>query len=158
MRGQSSRQVNASGDSKAAIGVRVRRHIRSELYDESGDSARGIAIYTLSDPRSIRDLRYVGQTQSPTRRFAQHLNTARLWLPDELPWWVKSPKLRPLYTWIRQLYADGRRMPVMVISAWTGSIGEARTLERARIVECLESRLEILNFEREILGRQGQLI
>ncbi len=157
MRGQSSRRVNG-GDSKAAIAVRVRRHIRAELYDDSGDSAPGIAIYTLSDPRSIRDVRYVGQTQSPALRFAQHLNTARLWLPDEVPWWVKSPKLRPLYTWIRELYADGGRMPVMVVSAWTGSIEEARTLERARIVECLQSRLEILNVEREILGRQGQLI
>jgi hypothetical protein len=136
----------------------VRRHIRAELYDDSGDNARGIAIYTLSDPRSIRDVRYVGQTRSPARRFAQHLNTARLWLPDELPWWVESPKLRPLYTWIRALYSDGQRMPVMVVTAWTGSVGQARVLERARIVECLESRLEILNVEREILGRQGQLI
>lgn len=146
------------GDSKAAIAVSVRRHIRAELYDDSGDSARGIAIYTLSDPRSIRDVRYVGQTQSPARRFAQHLSTARLWLPDEVPWWVKSAKLRPLYGWIRKLYADDRRMPVMVVTAWTGSLREARVLERARIMECLESRLEILNVEREILGKQGQLI
>jgi hypothetical protein len=144
--------------SKTGIAQRVRRHIRAELYDDSGDDARGIAIYTLSDPRSIREARYVGQTRSPARRFAQHLNTARLWLPDELPWWVESPRLRPLYSWIRELYADGGRMPVMVVTAWTGSVGEARVLERARIMECLGSRLEILNVEREILGRQGQLI
>jgi hypothetical protein len=150
--------VNAGSDSRAAIGMRMRRHIRAELYDDSGDRARGIAIYTLSDPRSIRDVRYVGQTQSPARRFAQHLHTARLWLPDEVPWWIKSPKLRPLYTWIRELYADDRRMPVMVVSVWAGSIGEARVLERTRIMECLESRLELLNVEREFLGRQGQLI
>jgi hypothetical protein len=148
-----------SATSKTGIAQRVRRHIRAELHDDSGDNAaRGIAIYTLSDPRSIREARYVGQTRSPARRFAQHLNTARLWLPDELPWWVESSKLRPLYTWIRELYADGQRMPVMVVTAWTGSVGEARVLERARIMECLESRLEILNVEREILGRQGQLI
>ena len=150
--------MSANADSKAAIGMRVRRHIRAELYDDSGDSARGIAIYTLSDPRSIREVRYVGQTQSPPRRFAQHLHTARLWLPDEVPWWVKSPKLRPLYTWIRTLYADDRRMPVMVVAAWAGSICEARVLERARIIECLKARIEILNIEREVLGRQGQLI
>ena len=152
------RQMNVGGDNKATVSMRMRRHIRAELYDDSGDSARGIAIYTLSDPRSIRDVRYVGQTQSPARRFAQHLNTARLWLPDEVPWWVKSPQLRPLYAWIRELYADERRMPVMVVTAWAGSIGEARVLERARIMECLESRFEILNVEREILGKQGQLI
>jgi hypothetical protein len=150
--------VNAGGDSKAMIGRRLRHHVRAELYDESGDRALGIAIYTLSDPRSIRDVRYVGQTRSPPRRFAQHLNAARLWLPDELPWWIESPKLRPLYTWIRELYADDHRMPVMVVTAWTGSIAQARVLERARITECLQNRLQILNVEREILGRQGQLI
>ena len=150
--------MSAGGDSKATIGRRVRRHIRTELYDDSGESALGIAIYTLSDPRSIREVRYVGQTRSPPRRFAQHLNTARLWLPDDLPWWVESPKLRPLYTWIRELYTDARRMPVMVLTAWTGSVAQARVLERARIMECLENRLQILNVEREILGRQGQLI
>jgi hypothetical protein len=148
----------ASAAGKTGIAQRVRRHIRAELYDDSGGDAGSIAIYTLSDPRFIREARYVGQTRSPTRRFAQHLNTARLWLPDELPWWVESPKLRPLYCWIRELYADGGRMPVMVVTSWTGSVGEARVLERARIMECLESRLEILNVEREILGRQGQLI
>lgn len=138
--------------------MRVRRHIRTEIYDDSGETAQGLAIYTLSDPRSIRDVRYVGQTRSPARRLAQHLNAARLWLSDEVPWWVKSPKLRPLYTWIRDLYADERRLPVMVVSAWTGSVAQARVLERARIMECLGSRQEILNVEREILGRQGQLI
>jgi hypothetical protein len=148
------------GDATGKTGIvrRVRRHVRAELYDDSGDDTCGIAIYALSDPRSIRAVRYVGQTRSPARRFAQHLNTARLWLPDELPWWIESPKLRPLYIWIRELYADGQRMPVMVVTAWTGSVGEARVLERARIMECLGSRLEILNVEREILGRQGQLI
>ena len=150
--------MTASGDDRAAIGVRIRRHVRAELYDDSGDSAHGIAVYTLSDPRSIRDVRYVGQTQSPARRFAQHLSHARLWHPEEVPWWVESPKLRPLYTWIRQLYADERRMPVMVVTAWTGSVAQARLLERALIVECLEGRLDILNVEREILGRQVQLI
>jgi hypothetical protein len=147
-----------SGDSKAAIGMRVRRHILAELYDDSGETAQGVAVYTLSDPRSIREVRYVGQTRSPVRRFSQHLNAARLWLPDEVPWWVKSPKLRPLYTWIRELYADEGRFPVMVVIAWAGSVAEARVLERARIMECLESRRAILNVEQEILGRQGQLI
>ena len=150
--------MTACRDGRAAIGVRMRRHIRAELYDDSGESAGGFAIYTLSDPRSIRDVRYVGQTQWPARRFAQHLHTARLWLPDEVPWGVQSPKLRPLYRWIRGLYADDRRMPVMVVSAWAASIGEARVLERAWIMACLESRLEILNVERQLLGKQGQLI
>lgn len=149
---------NPRGDGKAAIGIRIRRHIGAQLYDDSGDSARGIAIYTLSDPRAIRDVRYVGQTQSPARRFAQHLHAARLWLPAEVPWWVKSPQLRPLYTWIRELYTDNQRLPVMVITGWTESLGEARVLERARIMECLKNRVEILNIEREVLGGQGQLI
>jgi hypothetical protein len=158
MRSDSAPEMNAGADSKAALGLRMRRHVRAQLYDDSGESARAVAIYALADPRSIREVRYVGQTKSPTRRFAQHLNTARLWLPDEVPWWIQSPKLRPLYTWIRELYADEHRMPVMVVTAWAASIGEARVLERARIMECLERRLEILNVEREILGKQAQLI
>ena len=104
------------------VGQKVRRHIREQLYHEIGMSAHGIAIYTLSDPRSIRDVRYVGQTSSPARRFLQHLNTAKLWLPDDVPWWVKSPKLRPLYTWIRELYTDEHRLPVMVVSACVDSV------------------------------------
>jgi hypothetical protein len=142
----------------AAIGARVRRHVRTELYDDSGQGAVGVAIYTLSDPRLLRDVRYVGQTTSPARRFAQHLHTARLWLPDEVPWWVMSPKLRPLYTWIRELYADGERMPVMVVAAWVGSLREARLRERAHIMECIANRCELLNVERERLGTQGQLL
>jgi hypothetical protein len=123
-----------------------------------GMSAHGIAIYILSDPRSIRDVRYVGQTSSPARRFLQHLNTAKLWLPDDVPWWVKSPKLRPLYTWIRELYTDEHRLPVMVVSAWVDSVREARIAERAQIVECLRERLRLLNVEGEIFGRQIPLI
>jgi hypothetical protein len=143
---------------KIQIGQQVRRHVREQLYDESGASAHGIAIYILSDPRSIREVRYVGQTGSPARRFLQHLNTARLWLPDDIPWWVKSPKLRPLYNWIRELYADEQRLPVMVVSAWVDSVGEARVTERARIVEYVRERRRLLNVEMEILGRQIPLV
>ena len=67
---------------RVQIGQLVRRHVREQLYDESDVSAHGVAIYILSDPRSLRDVRYVGQTSSPARRFLQHLKTARLWLPD----------------------------------------------------------------------------
>jgi hypothetical protein len=86
------------------------------------------------------------------------VNTARLWLTGDVPWWVKCPKLRPLYSWIRELYADERRLPVMVITAWAESISQARILERAQIVDCLQNRLDILNVEHEILGRQRQLV
>jgi hypothetical protein len=150
--------VTISSFNRIQVGQRVRRHVREQLYDECGVSAPGIAIYILSDPRSIRDVRYVGQTSSPARRFLQHLNTARLWLPDDVPWWVKSPKLRPLYSWIRELYTDEHRLPVMVVSAWVDSVREARVAERALIVECLRERLQLLNVEGEILGRQIALI
>ena len=136
----------------------IRRHAGAQLYDDSGVEPSGIAIYSMADPRDIRTARYVGQTSSPRRRFVQHLNTARLWLPDELPWWVKSPKLRPLYGWIRELYRDGQRLPVMVVSAWAGTIAEARVAERTRIYECLEQGLPVLNVESEVLGRQMTLI
>jgi hypothetical protein len=129
-----------------------------QLYDESGVDARGTAIYCLSDPRDIRDVRYVGLTHAPTRRFLQHLNTARLWMPDDTPWWVRSPKLRPLYGWIRELYQDEGRLPVMLITRWVETETEARVEERTRIYECLEKRLRLLNVETETLGRQIPLI
>jgi hypothetical protein len=137
---------------------RYRYHTREQLYDESGSEPVGWAIYTLSDPRDLRATRYVGQTASPRRRFLQHLNHAQLWLPDELPWWIKQPKLRPLYTWIRKLFADGGRLPVMVISAWVSSEAQARVAERAQIFECLARPSPLFNVEFEILGSQGSLL
>jgi hypothetical protein len=130
---------------------RFRFHARTEIYDDSNARPGGVAIYTLSDPRDIRDVRYVGQTRAARRRFLQHLNHAQIWLPDELPWWIKQPKLRPLYNWIRQLYSDECRLPVMVIVAWAATPGEARAAERARIAECLTNRLPLLNVESETL-------
>ena len=128
------------------------------LYDDSGVVAQGTAIYSLSDPRDVREVRYIGQTNVPRRRFLQHLSTAKLWLPDETPWWVKSPKLRPLYRWIKELYRDEYRLPVMVVTAWVETASDARLAERSRIYECLQKRLRLLNVETEILGRQIPLV
>jgi hypothetical protein len=132
----------------------VRGHTRTNLYDESGVSADRVAIYGLSDPRDIRDVRYIGQTRAPRSRFLQHVNAARLWLPEVPPWWVKSPQLRPLYRWIRALYSDEGRLPVMVITAWAPSLKEARAAERARIVECLKEGRDLCNVEMEAFGPQ----
>jgi hypothetical protein len=140
--------------SKSQLARHIRRHVRNHLYDDSGLPPESIAIYTLSDPRDIRCVRYVGQTTQPTRRFLQHLNTAKLWLPEDRPWWVKSPKLRPLYCWIRELYRDELRLPTMVIAAWVDNATDARLAERIRIYENLGRRLPLLNIESEILGRQ----
>jgi hypothetical protein len=139
----------------AQLRRRFSLHTLNELYDDSSTQPGGLAIYTLSDPRDIRDVRYVGQTRAPRRRFLQHLNQAHLWLSDELPWWVKQPKLRPLYTWVRELYRDQYRLPVMVISAWAATVKEARVAERARICACLANRLPLLNVETENL--QGRI-
>lgn len=142
--------------------TQLRRHIRSRLNaqicDDTSVRARGIAIYSLSDPRDLRQIRYVGQTSSPQRRLLQHLSTAKLWLPDERPWWVKSPKLRPLYEWIRALHRDEGRLPAMVVSTWVETARDARLAERNRIYECLEKRLPLLNVETEVLGGQIPLI
>lgn len=135
----------------ALLRRRFRLHAQTEIYDDSKTPPDRLAIYTLSDPRDIRDARYVGQTRAPRRRFLQHLNHAQLWLPDELPWWVKQPKLRPLYTWVRELYRDQYRLPVMVISAWAATPREARAAERARIFTCLADQLPLLNVETELL-------
>ena len=60
----------------------VRAHTRTNLYDESGVGRKKVAIYCLSDPRDIRDIRYIGLTCAPAKSILlQHLNAARLWLP-----------------------------------------------------------------------------
>jgi hypothetical protein len=135
----------------------IRRRLGALLFDESPGAAAGVAIYSLSDPRDIRAIRYVGQSAAPRRRLLQHLSAARLWLPDEKPWWVRAPQLRPLYAWIRQLYADESRLPVMVISAWVEP-AHARAAERLRIHECLQRQLPLLNAGTELLRRQRLLI
>jgi hypothetical protein len=135
----------------------VRRRLDALVCDDSGVAAEGVAIYTLSDPRTLRTVRYVGQTAVPRRRFLQHVRTARLWLPDELPWWVRSPRLRPLYGWIRELFAEEGRLPVMVVTSWVAA-AQARVCERALICACLEGQQPLLNFEGELRRRQPLLL
>jgi hypothetical protein len=143
---------------KPEMGRRIRHHVERELYDDSGLVPLGTAIYSLADPRDLRLTRYIGQTSAPRRRFLQHLSTARLWLPEQTPWWVKQPRLRPLYEWLRELYVQEQRLPTMVIHAWVDTTHGARLAERARIVAALASDLPLLNVERELLGRQMPLI
>jgi hypothetical protein len=143
---------------KAELARRLRQHARRELYDDSGLVPDGTAIYSLADPRDLRLTRYIGQTSAPQRRFLQHLSSARLWLPAERPWWVRQAKLRPLYEWLRELYAQEQRLPTMVIHAWVPNTYNARLIERARIVAALADNLPLLNVERELLGRQMPLI
>jgi hypothetical protein len=135
----------------------VRRRAGSLLVDNSGQAPVGVAIYFLADPRELRTVRYVGQSAVPRRRLLQHINAARLWLPHERPWWVSSPKLRPLYSWIRALHEEGGRLPVMILRAWA-SAGQARSAERAHICECLSHQQPLLNFESELLQRQLLLL
>ena len=145
--------------SRAQLAQRIRNHIATQLYDDSGSDIRqGIAIYSLSDPREIRRVRYIGQSKAPRRRFLQHLAAARLWLPDERPWWVKSATLLPLYNRIRELHRDEFRLAVMVISRWSATSAAARLAERLRIYECLAQQLPLVNIEAEILGRQIPLV
>ncbi len=137
----------------------VRLHVGRELYDESATlSPQGVAVYSLSDPGDLRVLRYIGQSAAPRRRFFQHLNAARLWLQDERPWWIKDPKLRPLYSWIRTLYAERARLPTMVIWEWAASTTLARVAERHRILETLSQGLPLLNVEAERRAAQLQLL
>lgn len=140
--------------------LRQRIHARKVelIYDDSGAEADAFAIYSLVDPRDLRNVRYVGQTGSPVRRWVQHVNTARLWLPDERPWWVKSSELRPLYTWIRELHRDDYRLPAMIITHWEPSSTAAQLMERRRIYECLQLQMNLLNVEQERLHGQNILL
>jgi hypothetical protein len=130
----------------------LRWRLRLHLYDESRTTPEGIAIYSLADPRDVRASRYVGQTAYPRRRLMQHVRTARLSLPDATPWWVKTPQLRPLYGWIRELYRDEGRLPVMLVHAWVQP-EHAHSAERERIGAALEQQLPLLNVASgQILG------
>jgi hypothetical protein len=143
---------------KLQLSRRFRASAGSHVVDASGGSGQGTAIYTLCDPRELRVARYVGRTTSPRRRLLQHFNTARLWMPDEVPWWVSSPRLRPLYGWIRELYRDEQRLPVMLVVEWIEDTSIAGTVERALIERCLAERLPLLNWESGAGGPQLRLL
>jgi hypothetical protein len=143
---------------KAELTRRVRRHAMHEIYDESGCGPLMFAVYSLVDPRELRQIRYIGQTSSPRRRLLQHLNAARLWLPEQRPWWLAQPKLRPLYDWIRGLHFRENRLPTMIVHEWTMTTAAARLAERARIFHSLQEGTPIYNVEREILGGQSLLL
>jgi hypothetical protein len=123
----------------------VRARLASQVYDDAPCAAQGTAIYTLSDPRDLRAVRYVGQTRAPRRRFLQHVRTARLWLPAELPWWVVEERYRPLYEWIRALFRDEQRLPVMIVTAWHDVPADATVAERAAIQDWIRRDTALLN-------------
>ncbi len=147
----------ASESSRAQLAREVRRRAASLIHDASGTEGLGAAIYTLADPRDVRCPRYVGRTLAPRRRFAQHLHTARLWVPDEHPWWIKEERLRPLYAWLRELYADERRLPAMLVQAWVDPAAAAAS-ERTLIVDCTRRGCSLLNVERRLGGPQLPLL
>lgn len=143
---------------KRQLARHVRARLAESIHDEFGSEPGGFAVYTLSDPREIRDVRYVGQTGSPARRFLQHIDTARLWQPEDAPWWFKPPALRPLYEWIRALHRDGNRLPLMIVTAWVPTLAEARAGERASIYELLRANRALFNVECARLGRAVPLL
>lgn len=134
--------------------LQIRRELHEHLYYEAQAGAGAVAIYTLSDPRDLAVVRYIGQSAAPVRRYAQHVTGACLCLNDDTPWWFKAPRLRPLHEWIRQLHRDDRRLPVMVVRQWCEDSAEARAAERTRISEGLQGGLALLNFEAELKCRQ----
>jgi len=133
--------------------IRTRR--AAHILDVTGTEPADAAIYALADPRDLELVRYIGQTRYPHARFLQHMSAAQLWLPDEVPWWVKSPRLRPLYHWIRELYADEQRLPIMLIVAWTGA-QLARQEEGRHIREYLRHQKPLLNSETDIFQRRSR--
>ena len=143
---------------KAQLSQLIRKHKHGLVQEQPGVSPEGVSIYTLSDPRDVREVRYVGQSRVPLRRYTQHVNAARLWMPDEAPWWYKAPPgLRPLHDWIRELHRDDYRLPAMIITARVASVAAARQMERALIQHYLSQHASLLNVEAEILGRQVPL-
>jgi hypothetical protein len=139
---------------RRSVAAAARLHVHA---DASG-AGPGVAVYTLADPRDVQAPRYVGQTRDPHARFAQHVRTARLWLPDGAPWWVRSPKHRPLYAWIRELHSDGGRLPFMWVEEWVAPDVDPRVAERAAIIRWLARGAALLNAEALKLGPQLPLV
>ncbi|HEX7238048.1 MAG TPA: hypothetical protein VF405_13860 [Gammaproteobacteria bacterium] len=131
---------------------------RSYVHIDASGGPGAAAVYTLADPRDVQSPRYVGQTRDPHARFAQHVQTARLWLPDEVPWWVRSPKHRPLYAWIRELHRDGGRLPIMWVEEWVDAGADPLVAERAAIMRWLARGASLLNAEALKLGAQLPLL
>jgi hypothetical protein len=136
----------------------ARSAARAHVHTGVRDAAGGTAVYTLSDPRDVRCPRYVGQTRDLYARFAQHVRTARLSLPDALPWWVRAPELRPLYTWIRELHRDGGRLPFMCVEEWVAPGADPLVAERAAIMRWRARGATLLNVEAMKLGAQLSLL
>jgi hypothetical protein len=140
------------------LGSLLKKAALSHIHDASGGVAGATAIYTLADPRDVRCARYVGQTRNPPRRFAQHVRAARPWLTDDRPWWVRSPKYRPLYDWIRALYRDDGRLPFMWVAEWVDASADPLLAERATIVRLLAQGAPLLNVEARAWGGQLPLL
>jgi hypothetical protein len=143
---------------RSEVAWRTRAAARSHIYCEGGVPEGATAIYTLADPRDARCPRYVGQTRDLRRRFMQHVHTARLWLPDEVPWWVRSPKHRPLYEWIRALHRDGGRLPFMSVAQCVEPGSDPLVAERATILRFLADGARLLNVEARTRGPQLPLL
>ena len=61
--------------SREQLTRRIRSQLQLLLHDQSGDVPVGVAIYTLSDPRDVRDVRYgppatESRSNSPAKRSA----------------------------------------------------------------------------------------
>jgi hypothetical protein len=138
---------------RTQFAIQLRRRLPLLLMEDCRQAGE-VAVYTLSDPRDVRDVRYVGQTRSPHSRYRQHVNKASPWLPDDVPWWFKAPKDRPLHEWIRNLHREGARLPVMIICSRHPDTAAARAAERALIFQCLEQGLPILNVEAQLALRR----
>jgi hypothetical protein len=138
---------------RRSIAAAARMHVYADA-----SSASGTAVYTLADPRDLRSPRYVGQTRDPHARFAQHVRAARLWLPDGAPWWIRSPKHRPLYAWIRSLHEDGGRLPFLRVEEWVPADADALVAERAAMMRWLARGAALLNAEALKLGPQLPLV
>jgi hypothetical protein len=86
------------------------------------------------------------------------VRAAALWIPDDLPWWVGRERYRPLYEWLRDLYRDEQRLPMMIVSAWHDVAADATAAERALIQESLRAGFALLNLESAELEPQIRLL
>ncbi|MEO8125824.1 MAG: hypothetical protein ABI822_01970 [Bryobacteraceae bacterium] len=145
--------MSRSVPTRQQVALALRSRWRSLVWDNAdGARGNGYAIYTLSDPRDVRAVRYVGQSSDPPRRYCQHVQAARVWLADRpgadggpVPWWLDRSPARDLSIWIRELYADGARLPVMMVQSWLGTLAQALRAERDALDHFVADGRALLN-------------
>lgn len=99
--------------------------IDAHILDLSPKRSGAFAVYGLAEDGNRERVQYLDFTVNPQRRLLQHWMSPRLWLSRRAADRITSSTLQPLCHWIRALYEQKQRLPVMAIYEWLPSLSQA---------------------------------